>query len=942
MRNQTIITCHQNADFDALCSCVGALTLFPNAQIFFPGTQEMSVQEFYEEIIYPLYPCIDRKELDKIVEEGKDLNNLNMRRIKRLVIVDTSQSIRVPHVAKLLEDSEIEVYVWDHHPDGDLSVASENDTMPMGNYAMIGATCTLLTEDIKAKFGKVSCETASILGLGIYVDTGSFNYNSTTSRDFNAISWLMEQGFDTAFVRPFIRQDISREHLKVLNTLLESSWHKEINGIHFTIVSVQTEEYLHDFAMLAPRIMGIQPCHVLFMLGGMDSKIQIVARSNSEYVDVGAFCKLLGGGGHKYAAAATVKDKTMAEVKDFLGTQISIFSHTDKTAKRLMTHPVVGLMEEHTIGEADKTMAHYGIKAIPIFKKNTRLCVGWIEHQMASKANIHGLGKALVSDYMQRNFQVVSPNASMQKLMDIIVGKRQRLIPVVDIGTRENLKQDELKKLPVLGVITRTDMIRLFLDDQNVQEKSSEKKKRNNVLGRLRSRCPVSCFQLLERIRKIAAQSGVNVYVVGGFVRDILLSKKKRFWPDVDIDLVVEGDGISFAHELAKELNGRVREHQEFMTALILFPASAIGESFTQKSSDGKNLEGKGLDLDLRIDVATARLEYYTSPAALPTVELSSLKMDLYRRDFTINAMAISLTGESFGELVDFFDGQSDIKQKKIRMLHALSFVEDPTRSLRAIRFEQRYQFEIGLQCGRLIRNAIELGLIEKLSGKRIVHELELILKEENPYACLLRLQDFGILEAMHPTFSLSSAEHKTFLEESQKILQWYNLLYMNEKISLFSYILLALCRSANLQVVEEVLYRLDFDTGKSKSFLSLRQNIIATNLNLEKWRENKSNSELYKILKDVPLEGILYVMTKFTMQGNEDMRKDLAHYVYQIRNEKADLLGSDIMASGVPSGPLIGKLLEASLFAKLDGIAVSREEQLSFVQDYLAQINNI
>ena len=159
-------------------------------------------------------------------------------------------------------------------------------------------------------------------------------------------------------------------------------------------------------------------------------------------------------------------------------------------------------------------------------------------------------------------------------------------------------------------------------------------------------------------------------------MRDIMLSRPAIEFDDVD--LVVEGDGIAFARALAQELGGRVREHRTFMTALVIY---------TDENGD-----------EQRVDVATARLEYCEYPAALPTVELSSIKMDLFRRDFTINAMALRLNKAQFGSLVDFFGGQGDIQRKTIRIIHSLSFVEDPTRIIRAVRFEQRYGFHISMQ----------------------------------------------------------------------------------------------------------------------------------------------------------------------------------------------------------------------------------------------------
>jgi tRNA nucleotidyltransferase (CCA-adding enzyme) len=215
---------------------------------------------------------------------------------------------------------------------------------------------------------------------------------------------------------------------------------------------------------------------------------------------------------------------------------------------------------------------------------------------------------------------------------------------------------------------------------------------------------------------------GCGAYAVGGFVRDLFLYRA-----DEDLDIVIEGDGIAFAREYGRISGARIHSHEKFGTAVIIYP-----DGFT-------------------IDVASARMEYYKFPAALPVVELSSIKLDLYRRDFTINTLAVQLNPEQFGILIDFFNAQKDIKEKAIRVLHNLSFVEDPTRVFRAIRFEQRFGFAIGRLTAGLIHNAVRMDFFRELSGRRVFNELQLILQEEKPAAAVARLNDFGLLRVVHP-----------------------------------------------------------------------------------------------------------------------------------------------------------------------------------------------
>jgi len=398
-------------------------------------------------------------------------------------------------------------------------------------------------------------------------------------------------------------------------------------------------------------------------------------------------------------------------------------------------------------------------------------------------------------------------------------------------------------------------------------------------------------------------------------VRDLLMDHRTHCWPDMDIDLVVEGEAAVFARALAEELGGRVREHREFMTALILFPASALSET------------GSGRVSELRVDVATARLEYYSAPAALPTVELSSLKMDLYRRDFTINAMAMQLNEESFGLLADFFDGQKDIRHKRIRMLHALSFVEDPTRALRAVRFEQRYRFRIGPQCERLIRNALDLKLVDRLSGSRLLNEIELMLEEKRSLACFVRMQEFDMLTAIHPLLSLEPWK-TDLLDRSLRTLEWHRHLYLPEKADAFFLFLLALCRNSPTADLEKVMARFELAENRANALLEVRGAVMDAMPALENWHQRQGPpSALHEILDRLPLEALLYLVARVEQ---EEMRKAITHYVYQGRQEKPDINGADLKDMGLEPGPLYGQILKAVLAAKLDGKASSRESQMA------------
>lgn len=919
---KTLITCHQNADFDAICSLFAISCFFPDAQIVYPGSQEKIVQAFVHEVIDPLFYYIAPKDAD-------------FENVERLVIVDTSHTGRLTHIRGFLEkcgllgntealqkSNDVEIVIFDHHPQTNIEKHS-------GRIEIVGSTSTLICEEIKKTNIGVPCEILHLLGLGLYSDTGAFTYNSVTVRDTKALTWLIEQGFEPDFVTSYVSKQINKEQLFALNDLVESARFYDIAGIKFILASSKFEEELYDIASLTSLFLEIYPCDVLFMVAAMDGKVQVVARSKDYNVDVGQIMALLGGGGHSYAAAATVKDKTMHEVITFIESQITLFSHRDKTVRRLMSAPVVSVDEADTIDCATDTMMHYGFKAIPILMQKTKQCVGILEYQIAAKAVKHGLGQCTVSQFMSRSIRYATLETDLQTLMDIIIEDRQRLVPIVACQTlgEQETNDDFLKDLPVIGVVTRTDLVRLFLDEQStgLSKKKAHRLNKRNVQRLLRVRTPKECVKLLEIVGQLAEELGVSAYVVGGFVRDLIMDRERSRWPNMDIDLVVEGDGILFAHCLAGKLGGRVREHKEFMTAIVLFPSSAL---------EDQNLHFDYFEQELRVDVATARLEYYQSPAVLPTVELSSIRMDLNRRDFTINAMAIKLNTSNFGELEDYFDGQGDIKQKTIRMLHALSFVDDPTRALRAIRFEQRYEYKICMQCDRLIRNAIALQVMQKLDGKRITTELEIILKEENVLQCIMRMQDFGLLKEIHPCLELSSNDEIDFVSDAYKVLDWYRMLYLKEPVDNLLFFVLVMSKGVSGSDIQELLERLSLPQNQIEEYLAIRNDLISVLPKVEKWFKNKeSMSSLHLLLKNVAMEVILYMIVRLEETQGEEIKKRLSYYIYQVRHEKIDLTGNVLLQLGVRQGPLIGQILQKVLFAKIDGLVSGFDEELAYAE---------
>lgn len=872
----TLITAHANADFDAFAAMLAARRLHDDNVLLFPGTQEKSLQKVYNNLDRQHYNFMEAAEIP-------------WAEIDRLVLVDTRQKGRLRHIAPLLEREGLEIEIWDHHPDSGDDVQS-----PKTVVASVGASTSLLCAELEKRGIVLTGEEATFLGLGIYADTGSFTYSSTTRDDFLAAAWLLGQGMDVNEINEMASHQLTGMHIQALNSLMESARTYVINDVPVVLAETSLDNYLGDFAYLAHQLMEMEKFTVLFTIGRMGDRIQVVARSRNDAVNVGDVCAKLGGGGHSYAASASVRGKMITEVRDIIVNSLEQQGQPVKTAREYMSAPAIGVESEATIREADELMLHFGLKAIPVFKPGTRVCCGLLDAQTAARANAHGLGREIVAEYMKRRVETLSPRAGIRDLARVIVAGRQRLVPIVEKGA-------------VSGVVTRTDLINVFASGSGKLEDLQKKNSRpRNVRKLMNGRLLPETRRILELAGNLGRKLKLPVYAVGGFVRDLLIGRSNQ-----DIDLVVEGDGIGFARALAAELGGRVREHQKFLTSIVIYHDD----------------EGS----ECHVDVATARLEYYEYPAALPTVELSSIKMDLFRRDFSINALAVRLDCDPPGELEDFFGGRRDIQDKVIRVLHTLSFVEDPTRALRAARFEQRYQFHIGPGTEKLIRNILPLNLLEKLSPQRVFNEFRHICEEEYGAKCLIRLDDLGVLPALGRNLALTP-QRAEILQQTRKVLGWHKMLWSEDEPEPWVVYFLSLNHNLSYADTSHNYDRLGFAPANKNMLLREREIIRKLRPRLLAWQKKEESrgakiSEFCCMLAPLSLESLLYLMA---ICDNPALEKNISRHITHWRHEKADINGDDLRGLGLTPGPAFAIALKAALDAKLDGQAPTAKAQMA------------
>jgi tRNA nucleotidyltransferase (CCA-adding enzyme) len=272
-------------------------------------------------------------------------------------------------------------------------------------------------------------------------------------------------------------------------------------------------------------------------------------------VDVGQICTSFGGGGHAFAASASIKDRTLSQVKDELFALLYSHINPQNRAEDIMSSPAVTFERHKSIEQAVEVMTRFGLKALPIIDTGSGSITGILEHEIADKAVAHGLGHMAASEYIARDVITITPETDLYDIIEIVLGRRQNMVPVVQ--NRE-----------VIGVVTKTDLINILVEEPARIPESllPEKRRERNIRVLVRERLPKDMVELLANAGELAEEMGYSVYAVGGFVRDILLGVQ-----NLDLDLVVEGDGIAFAKALAGKLGGRVRPHGKFKTAATYF-----------------------------------------------------------------------------------------------------------------------------------------------------------------------------------------------------------------------------------------------------------------------------------------------------------------------------------------------------------------------------------
>jgi tRNA nucleotidyltransferase (CCA-adding enzyme) len=867
-----IILTHEQADFDALASLLGAYLVDNTSLPVLPRRMNRNVRAFVT-----LYGA----ELPFV--EARDLPN---RPIEAICLVDTQTMATIRGVG-----ADTKVHVVDHH-----TLREEN--LPGWSVVTdeVGATTTLFVEQLQGQDGGLSIMHATLLLLGIYEDTGSLTYSRTTPRDLQAASYLLEQGASLSLAADFINHPLSQEQQLIYDELRNQMKSYPVHGHIIMIACGDAQELEEELSSVAHKLRDLMDPEALFLLVRTRSGVQMIGRSTCDAIDVAEITGQFGGGGHPRAAASLIKGREVEEVCQELMNLLPDHVRPAITVAEIMSRGPQVLGPEVMAQEAAERMQRYGYEGYPIVRDGK--VIGLLTRRAVDRAISHKLNLP-ASSLMNAGEVTTQPNDSVEHLQRLMTDSGWGQVPVIDPGSGS-----------IIGIVTRTDLLKILTSQMS-------RPGAQNLSGRLEQVLPPIRLALLKAVADIATNQRAALYIVGGFVRDLYLERHS-----LDFDLVVEGDAIALAEELCQKFGGRITTHSRFGTAKWLIGHTRKGMGERLGFVDG------GAELPEFLDLITARTEFYTHPTALPTVEQGSIKLDLHRRDFTINTLALRLDGNHYGKLYDYWGGLNDLREKRVRVLHSLSFVDDPTRMLRAVRFEQRFKFTIETRTEELLTQA--LSLVGKISGDRIRHELDHMLDEDERMAMLDRFHKLGLLTEIHPALRWDKEIEHRFLAlektplpyseslpvESGKELSTRKLAYMLWMIGLSE------------RQLKDLLGKLKYPKAQAEEIEAA----------CKLWEDlpgliDVLPSKVVSRLADVPL---LPIYANCLVSNDGRLCTTLLTYLTRWKNVNPTISGHDLQKRGLPPGPVYKRILGTLKDAWLDDKVGNIEEEMELFERLL------
>ena len=802
------------------------------------------------------------EELGPIVEASR----LELDSIRRLVVVEARHASRLGELERVARDPGVEKALFDHHGEGELPDWVSQDAAVL---SADGALTTTLVGILAERELQPTALEATALALGIHEDTGSLTYPTTTQRDVDALAWCMRHGARQELVAAYLHMPLAAPERDLLHALVEELEPIDAGGEELLLAAVSWPSYVEGVSNLAHKIVDLTDTHALVLLVEMDRRVFVVVRSRTDRIDAAVLAAAFGGGGHAQAASAIAR-LTLPEARARLLEALDSAQPEPRRARDVMSTPPRSVEPGDTVRAAMMLCQRHGQSGV--FVVESGRLVGSVSREDLDRAIGHGLAHAPVRGIMSSHVTAAPDGATLAEL--------QALATAADDGRVAVVRDDEL-----VGVVSRADLLRALEGAEPRPSAEGE-----SIARELRGITRLK--HVVEAVGSLGDRAE-GVYVVGGTVRDILLGEES-----FDVDIAVEGDAIGFARVLAALLGGRVTPHEKFGTAIVSY--------------------GEGE----RVDVVTTRTEFYDAPGALPTVERAGLREDLFRRDFTVNAMAASLKPADFGRLVDPFGGRGDLQAGVLRVLHNLSFIEDPTRIFRGIRYEARYGLRLEEHSARLARGCIEMGLVGDLSSARLRDELVLLLEDPGAVGGIRRLGELGVDRAVHPRLRGDEEAARLFARALELRAE------LDIDVPAWRIGIAALARELTSDEAYDWLERLRVrkrDVERIVGAIAVGPRVA------ERLRtERLDPAQVVALADPFAPDGPLLALAR-------EEQPALREYFERLRKVELEIDGDDLVSMGLAESPRIGAVLAELRKRKLNGELAGRESELDAARDLLA-----
>ncbi|MCF8008756.1 MAG: CBS domain-containing protein [Halanaerobiales bacterium] len=854
-----LIISHENTDIDGLAGMIAAAKLYTDAKVVISENMTSLAQRFLA-----LYK--DEFEIYKY-------DQIEYKKVKRVIIIDTHEIDRLGTFNDFIDIENVEVIVYDHHPHLKL------DWIDIDLSENVGSATSILVNRLKRENVKLNRSEVTLFALGISADTGNFMHLNTESEDLIAFAYLLDMGANKKIINEYLLETLNQSQKKVFDLLIKHRKDLKIKDTDITYFSLKYPHYVTGLNNVAEKIKLLYQLSVIFILVEMEGKVIIIGRSSDENVNLEDIFDKLGGGGHFGAGSVSLKtDLEIAQNK--LETAIRDNVKVALRVKDVMKKPVT-VNQNTKVNKVKEMIKDKNISGVLAVDQNKNI-KGIFTTRDLRRLNVKkDIYRVPIKAYMTKKLIFIKPYDTIHKAQEKMVKHDIGRLPVKD------------KEGNLIGIITRRDILNQYYQEETENQNQNryvsslvsitpEKEKIINRLDEL----PNQVRKLFKNIGKIADKNNCKIFLVGGMVRDLLLNKSNN-----DFDFVVEGDIESLIKEIAVSYDVSYKYNQHFQTG---------------------SMKLKQYDLDF----AVSRNELYTHPGALPKVKKADIFDDLFRRDFTINALAVALHPKEYGSLYDFFKARKDVEKKILKVLHRFSFLDDPTRIVRGIRLVLQLNLLIDEETRALMQEAIRLSRFSDVTFPRIYKELKLLFRENVDLEFIDLLKEIPFLRLIYDKYNLP-VKIKEKYKRAKKYLAYFD--QNNYNVKKWPVYFSLIMSSIPSSIINSWSLK-----QKIKNVLLFRpKEYVAKNI-----VNNSGRVDLYSILKDYTNEQLVLLMALY---DQKELKEKIFFYLDQISDIEISINGNDLLNIGYKEGPLISKALELVKTQLLKGNLKTKKKQLAY-----------